>query len=1516
VAATGTAPLGYQWSKNAAVISGATSSSYTTPATTGSDNGAQFTVVVNNAAGSATSNAAGLTVNPAPVAPSINAQPASQTVIAGQTASFSVAATGTAPLSYQWSKNATLISGATSSSYTTPVTTSSDNGALFTVVASNTAGSVTSSAATLTVNAAPVAPSITTQPASQTVTAGQTASFSVATTGTAPISYQWRKNSAAISGATLSSYSTPATTGSDNGAQFTVVVNNTAGSVTSNAAGLTVNPAPVAPSITTQPASQTVTAGQTASFSVAVTGTAPLSYQWSKNTTAISGATSSSYTTPATSVSDNGALFTVVVSNAAGSVTSNPATLTVSAAPVAPSITTQPASQTVTAGQTASFSVAATGTAPLGYQWSKNAAVISGATSSSYTTPATTGSDNGAQFTVVVSNTAGSVTSSAAALTVNPAPVAPSITTQPASQTVTAGQTASFSVAARGTAPLGYQWSKNATVISGATSSSYTTPATTSSDNGAQFTVVVTNTAGSVTSNAAALTVNPAPVAPSITNQPTSQTVTAGQTASFSVAATGTAPLSYQWQKNSAAISGATSSSYSTPATTSSDNGALFTVVVSNTVGSVTSSAAALTVNPAAVAPSITTQPANQTVTAGQTASFSVAATGTAPLSYQWSKNATVISGATSSSYTTPATTNSDNGALFTVVVSNTAGSVTSSAATLTVNPAPVAPSITTQPASQTVTAGQTASFSVAATGTTPLSYQWQKNNVAISGATSSSYTTPVTTSSDNGALFTVTVSNTAGSVTSNAATLTVNAGGTIINVLNYGATGNGSTNDTAAIDNAIAALQPGYELFFPCGTYQISAGLAAIAKNNVAIAGQTGCGAVTIRSSGGGSTILQIGSGQNLTSPTPITATTADLDQTFQANFSAIGAGVGDYVFLSETVSTADTTHTNCGGSGCRGEVLRITGLSGNTATVETAVHHAYDPSCCVPWVQKLLNPVSGVSVHDLVLDGSGAAMYALAVLNAVNLNVNNLTLQNISCSAIAAVNGYNDAYSTITITHAGTNNGCSIGGSAVSLQQQGNLNVNGVSLSNLNVGAFGFIPFREANGTFSNISVDGTGTGSGRLFKTNSAAHNVFNNISTNRDEGAYYQGITIEYFSHHNVWNNCKVTNNVGSPNNSGITLYGDLANGNHQGGNHYNTFNNCTVTGNSGFALWVNDNNNYLEINGGTYSGVPGQYVLAFDDSAPCCTNNAYIHNATIGGPGSIGIFIENGSKNACINNNTFVLGLTTGINVTDASDVGTGNILNGLSTNLLAGTCGPSVPVSISPTAATVASGGTQQFTATVTGSTNTAVTWTATAGSVSSSGLFTAPIVGANTTVTVTATSQANPAQSASATVTVTAPPPPNTFGYAVQGTLIGATMSNNISATRYQMAGQNATVTSMSVFIASPLSPVPNNQFQVAIYADSNGAPGALLASSISQTIVPNAWNAVSITVPVSANTYYWLAYNTNGLAGNVNNLRYDTSGASTTWTGSTAFGTWPTPFAPIGGSASNRQSMYATFQ
>jgi hypothetical protein len=178
---------------------------------------------------------------------------------------------------------------------------------------------------------------------------------------------------------------------------------------------------------------------------------------------------------------------------------------------------------------------------------------------------------------------------------------------------------------------------------------------------------------------------------------------------------------------------------------------------------------------PKATAPGFAIQPASQTVTAGHPAIFSVTLTGTAPFTYQWQKNNANISGATSATYTTPATVSGDNGATFRVIAANSAGSATSGSATLTVNSAPVGPSISTQPANQTVTAGLTATFSVVAAGTAPLTYQWQKNNANISNATLASYTTPPTVSGDNGATFRVIVTNSVTSITSNSATLTVN---------------------------------------------------------------------------------------------------------------------------------------------------------------------------------------------------------------------------------------------------------------------------------------------------------------------------------------------------------------------------------------------------------------------------------------------------------------------------------------------------------------------------------------------------------------------------------------------------------------------------------------------------------------------------------------------------------------------------------------------------------------------
>jgi hypothetical protein len=710
-------------------------------------------------------------VGTTPTAPTIATQPANQTVLAGNSATFSVVAGGASPLSYQWQQNGAAISGATSASYTTPPTTTAENDTLFQVEVTNPAGSITSGAAQLVVSPVPMAPTVTTQPASQTVMAGQTATFSVVASGTQPLTYQWEMNGWVIEGATSPSYTTQATTTAQSGSSFVVVVSNSAGTALSNPAMLTVYPDPVPPSISTQPANQSVLAGQSATFSVVASGTPPLNYQWQSNGAAISGATAATYATPATTMANNGSTFDVVVTDIAGNTTSNSATLTVSADTVAPTITTQPVSQTVTAGQTVTFSVVATGTPPLNYQWFLDGVVIAGATSPIYTTGAATTASNGSTYNVIVSNVAGSTPSNNVTLTVLPGAMAPTITTQPASATVTAGQAATFSVVASGTQPLSYQWQMNGAAIAGATSSSYTTPATTTANSGSTFNVVVSNSAGTVTSNSATLTVNAAAVAPTITSQPASITVTAGQTATFSVVAAGTQPLAYQWYLNGVVITGANSATYTTGAANTASTGSLYDVVVSNSVGSITSNSATLTVNAAAAAPTITTQPASVTVTAGQTATFTVVASGTQPLSYQWAMNGSAISGATSASYTTPATTSANNGSTFAVTVSNSAGNITSNSATLTVDSAP---SITTQPANQTVNVGQTATFSVVAAGTQPLNYQWQENGSNIAGATTASYTTPATTAADNASTFRVVVSNAAGNVASNSATLTV----------------------------------------------------------------------------------------------------------------------------------------------------------------------------------------------------------------------------------------------------------------------------------------------------------------------------------------------------------------------------------------------------------------------------------------------------------------------------------------------------------------------------------------------------------------------------------------------------------------------------------------------------------------------------------------------------------------------------------------------------------------------
>ncbi|MER3465637.1 MAG: hypothetical protein C4329_15710, partial [Chitinophagaceae bacterium] len=271
----------------------------------------------------------------------------------------------------------------------------------------------------------------------------------------------------------------------------------------------------------------------------------------------------------------------------------------IASACTAPTITTQPTAVTVCAGASASFTVVASGTATLTYQWRKGGTNITGATSATYTIAATTAADAG-NYDVVITNGCGNVTSTAVALTVN---AVTAITTQPTNQSACTGSSASFTVVATGT-NLTYQWRKGGVNIGGATSATYTIPSVTAGDAGT-YDVIVTGACGNVTSTAVALTVN---AATAITTQPTNQSACPGANATFTVVATGSGTVTYQWRKGGSAISGATSATLTLTNVTAADAGT-YDVVITAACGSVTSTAVSLTVGGT---PSITTQPTNQ----------------------------------------------------------------------------------------------------------------------------------------------------------------------------------------------------------------------------------------------------------------------------------------------------------------------------------------------------------------------------------------------------------------------------------------------------------------------------------------------------------------------------------------------------------------------------------------------------------------------------------------------------------------------------------------------------------------------------------------------------------------------------------------------------------------------------------------------------------------------------------------------------------------------------------------
>jgi sugar lactone lactonase YvrE len=388
----------------------------------------------------------------------------------------------------------------------------------------------------------------------------------------------------------------------------------------------------------------------------------------------------------------------------------------------------------------------------------------------------------GGNYQVIVSSPWGSVTSSIATMTIV---FPPAITNQPVAQTVINGGNAAFSVTATGTAPLAYQWQFNGVNLtdegefSGTATTNLVVTAATTNDAGL-YDVIVSNAWGSVTSSVVALSIA---FPPTITNQPVAQTIINGSNALFSVTATGTAPLAYQWQFNGVNLtdegefSGSATANLAVTGATTNDAG-WYDVIVANTWGSVTSSVVALSI---VFPPAITNQPVAQTIINGGNVAFNVAATGTAPLSYQWQFNGVNLtdgaefSGSATTNLVITAASASDAGG-YDVVVANAWGSVTSSIVALTIA---YPPAITNQPASQTVVNQKNATFNVTATGTAPFSYQWQFNGINLrdgaylSGSATAALVVKQATATNAGG-YDVIITSAWGSVTSSVAALTI----------------------------------------------------------------------------------------------------------------------------------------------------------------------------------------------------------------------------------------------------------------------------------------------------------------------------------------------------------------------------------------------------------------------------------------------------------------------------------------------------------------------------------------------------------------------------------------------------------------------------------------------------------------------------------------------------------------------------------------------------------------------
>lgn len=486
------------------------------------------------------------------------------------------------------------------------------------------------------------------------------------------------------------------------------------------------------------------------------------------------------------------------------------------------------------------------------------------------------------------------------------------------------------------------------------------------------------------------------------------------------------------------------------------------------------------------------------------------------------------------------------------------------------------------------------------------------------------------------------------------------------------GATGNGSTDDTSAINTCIGQLVSGDTLEFPAGTYRVSS-LNAINVSNVIIDGSNNTATIISETTQQGPVLLigqnGIGTGGGVScggnraihAGSALSATANEGSNTFSTSSPLSGVAAGGYALLLQggSDSSEGSGNTGCDPSGCRAELVNITSVAGNTYTVANALNDTWNPSVNGAIACSVTGMISNVTLRNITVDGgtttaqSAGNTWAVEFNDCVNCTVTGVTFRNALGSAFIHSVNYGDTFSNIKISGAGSE-GC---GAALQGYANSNMTFGTASLSSLNPGtnrgsclvdgAFGFEEVGLVNSALTNVTVNSAGTGGGRPMKLTASRHNTFDSLTVENGCCAF-NGLSLEYYSSHNTFNNCSITNNAAGSGSggAGINTFGNY--------NQYNSFNNCTVTGNGNAQILIS---NYDALRLGQDIGIT-------------------INGTTVGGPG-IGMLVN--TSNGCINNNTLLAGsgLSTGISVMNSTNLGSGNVLNGFSSNLTTGTCGTS-----------------------------------------------------------------------------------------------------------------------------------------------------------------------------------------------------------------------------------------------